>query len=124
MEYLKTLNGWVKLTGGVLTICVALYGGWVWAGDLVVWASDAKATFATKEELQATNSRLSNLRKTLPIEVELRFKRSEIDQLSTIIMYGEEHDLDVELDKLKKQGLRDKVIVLEAALRRAELESE
>jgi len=122
MKYLQTLNGWVKLAGGVITICTALYAGWAFAGDLIVWRSDAETTFATKEELQATNNKISNLSRTLPIEVELRFKRGEVDQLSTIIMYGEEHNLDVELDKLKKQGLRDKIRMLEQDLQRARVE--
>ena len=123
MEYLKKLNLWVKLAIGVTSLCAGLYAGWAWAGDRILWADDAADIYATKDDLQGTNGRLGMLSRILPIEVELRLKRSEVDQLRTIIMYGHEHQLDTELDELKKTQLLEKILTLEMALQRIELES-
>lgn len=120
MEYLKKLSLWVKVAGGIISLCAALYAGFVYAGDLIVWRGHADSTYATKHELEITNKKLGSLSRTLPIKVELRLKRGQIDQLSTTIMYGEEHGLDTELDKLKKQRLNEKILMLEMDLRRIE----
>lgn len=113
MKFIRDLNAGVKLLVGLATLAGICYAGWAFAEDRLLFRGEADSTYATKAQL-------NYLSKTLPIEVELRFKRSEVDELRTIIMYGHEHDLDTGLDELRKKELLEKILTLEMALQRIE----
>lgn len=129
MERLKRIDLRLSIAGGLLALCAALYTGYNYAGDLFIWTTKADTRYATKSELSTdkdellneleateakikiTNDKLSLLRKTLPIQVQLRMLRGEINQLQAVIMHGEEHKLDTSVDKLRKQNSLDQVLI-------------